>query len=155
MNAPELPIHDIVESPLTSVWPLAWGWWLLIALTVALLTSAIWMLLRHHRRQAAKRSGLRYLQQPQQSLSTVNQLAKRLALAYFPTQQVAPLQGAGWHQFLIATYPPSGQQTFSQQLTPYTDMQYQPVTDEQVDAYRQLILDWAQRALPPKGATYV
>lgn len=155
MNGVELPLHDIVDNPITSIWPLAWGWWVLALLIIIAVAVLIHALVKYQRRQTPKRLALRYLHAPQPTFSAVNQVAKRVALSYFPADQVASLQGERWHQFLITTYPKRGRDNFSQHLIPFTDQQYQSAHDDQVAKYQALITDWVRHALPPREATNV
>lgn len=84
-------------------WPPAPGWWVLAALLVAALGLTWW----HRRRSALRRAALTELRRLELSqlddtrLSAgVNQLLRRVALACFPREQVAPLSGEAWLRFL-------------------------------------------------------
>jgi hypothetical protein len=86
-------------------WPPAPGWWALGALLLVSMGWAIW----YRKRSALRRAALTELRRLAQDepddtrLSAgVNQLLRRVALAYFPHKQVAGLSGKAWLEFLEA-----------------------------------------------------
>ncbi len=108
---PERPLlsilHDIYTPEGVSWWPLAPGWWLLLALGLGLL---IFFLLRWHRGnslQRAARAELKRIRhefqthQQQNRLSMeINILLRRVALTRAPRSLVAGLMGEEWLKFL-------------------------------------------------------
>jgi hypothetical protein len=103
-------LRDIHLPPPVGWWPPAPGWWLLAALALAALLALGWWLLRRHRRRRYRRLALaqaqhlyRQWQQQQDDgayLQAINRLLKQTALAAYPRQQVAALDGADWLVFL-------------------------------------------------------
>jgi flagellar biosynthesis/type III secretory pathway M-ring protein FliF/YscJ len=64
MPAEQLPLHDIhLPEPISFFWPLAPGWWLLLAFVLVLILVSIWIL-RFRKRNAAKRFALDYVLTP-------------------------------------------------------------------------------------------
>ena len=100
---------NIVPDPI-GWFPLAPGWWLLIALTIALVTLATVGLVRYYRRNAYRRRALRELefisqafehhQDMKQLAKECNHLLKATALQVWPREPVAPLHGDEWLAFL-------------------------------------------------------
>ena len=109
--APDLALlhglRDIHLPDSVSWWPLAPGWWLLLALSSLLL----WFLLRTWRQRGAlRRQALKELQliqdrfeqegESRQLALELSTLLRRVALVRFPREQVAGLQGEQWLGFL-------------------------------------------------------
>lgn len=93
-------LHDIVEPlPVSLFWPLATGWWILIALIVA---TGVWITvkwLKTWRVNAYRRQALLELQQID-DMNALPLILKRAALAAYPRESVASLRGAEWITFL-------------------------------------------------------
>lgn len=106
-------LHDIHQPTALSLWPFAPGWYVVIGLVLLGLIGAIWWGWRWYRHGRVKRAALRMLSQyekqyyqhanAQQTSADLNELLKRVALAYFPREQVAQLCGKDWILFLNAT----------------------------------------------------
>ena len=102
-----LDLRDIHAPLPPSMWPPAPGWWLLaVVLLAGLLVLARWA----SRRWQHARLRRRVLQQLQQMepgdrglAACVSMLLKQVALARFPRQQVAALNGQAWLEFLDRT----------------------------------------------------
>lgn len=105
-----LPLRDLHLPDGVSWWPLAPGWWALIALAAV---GLVWLLLkyRQYRRQsAARRYALKqmklyaeaYAQHRNAVLlgSQLSELLRRTMLAYAPRRNVAGLTGEDWLAFL-------------------------------------------------------
>ena len=87
-------------------WPLAPGWWIVLALTIiGSLLFGRWIRRRYrraHYRRAAL-SQLRLLTASEATTTDINQLLKAAALRGFPAEQVAALYGQLWQDFLRNT----------------------------------------------------
>ena len=97
-------LRDIVIPDAPSIWPFSTGLWLaLIAVTAILIYIGLqWY--SAHKRNAYRRAGLELLA----GASTVHEVSvilKRVALVVYPREQVAPVYGEQWAQFLDATCP--------------------------------------------------
>jgi hypothetical protein len=109
------PAH---APPAIGWWPLAWGWWLLLALLLVLIAAAWavrWYLKKHPRKTTEQRPSLRQLQQL--ALSQLDQIAqqdddtelarelthllRRYAVSRFGRANVAELSGTAWLDFVI------------------------------------------------------
>jgi len=100
----ELPLRDIHLPADIGWWPLAPGWWLLLAMTL-LLALGLGLLVRFRRRRRLRRLALAQLGNLQtlegnQLAAALSRLLRQAALAHFPRHQVAGLTGAAWLQFL-------------------------------------------------------
>ncbi len=110
MNPAELPIRDLHLPDPVSFWPLAPGWWVLIALVAIGLVVLLRKALQAHRESAARRLALRQLKQHAgdymrhgnavQLATELSELLRRTMLAYAPRQEVAGLTGEEWLSWL-------------------------------------------------------
>lgn len=95
------PLADLKDIHLpdpVSMWPLALGWWLLLALALVVVLLLVWAY-RRYQSQAARRlamSALKEADSPQQIMV----ILKSLCLNYFSREQVAGLYGEPLKHFL-------------------------------------------------------
>lgn len=112
-NSPLQALRDIHLPPPISFWPPALGWYLL-ALVIIVVGMFIGIsIIKYLRRTKARRIALEelnllekeYLQNnnAEMVLSTLSQLLRRVALAYYPRKKVAGLHGERWLEFLDET----------------------------------------------------
>lgn len=146
----DLPLKDIVDAHDIHWWPLAWGWWLCLVMVIAAFAALAYWLYQRKRKQQGLLLLQQTLAQPQTSITAVNLAVKQAALCYYPRQQIASLEGASWHAFLVAQVSAAQRDAFAEQLAPYTPLQYQQPPAEAITAYQQLLLDWAAKAWPPR-----
>ncbi len=102
-------LKDIHLPPAPSWWPPAPGWWLLGAVLVLVTLWIGWRALRAYRRRARLRRVLARLDELERSyrpehacefVAAISALLRRVALARYPREQVAPLSGREWLEFL-------------------------------------------------------
>jgi hypothetical protein len=103
-----LPLRDIHLPDPVSWWPLAPGWWVLLALLSIIVGFAFYMY-RRYQRAALQRSAQHALRDiaaqwqksadPQALARELSILLRRLCLSCYPREQVAGLTGSAWlHQ---------------------------------------------------------
>lgn len=115
MEPNELPLRDIHLPDAIGWWPLAPGWWIVIAL---LSIGAVWLLisvLRKRRHNAPRRYALRelaaieadYLRHRNAVIfaKQMSELLRRGMLAYAPREDVAGLSGSAWLSWLDSDLP--------------------------------------------------
>jgi len=148
-------LKDIRTPALIESWPPAYGWWLLLILVlvgVCLLT--IW-LIKVRKIRLPKRQALKALQQIDGSsldcVSQLNQLLKRVAMTYFPNQDVQKMHGKNWIAFLVKTLPNKNSNDFSESFKLMQQTLYQPHTSENTEfpSYCKSVETWIKHALPP------
>ncbi len=110
MDPQQLPqLKDIHLPADPSIWPLALGWWLLLALSLAIavwffFTGRKYLCIKKHKRMLFDELAQlekKLTDSPDKSLVTeTNILLRRLALAYYPNAKVASLTGGDWLKFL-------------------------------------------------------
>jgi hypothetical protein len=105
------PVAGLIDIPLpqeVSLWPETWA--SRIAVVVLLVTAvvAIWRFISYRRANRYRREALAELTRiasapdtvPNELAAQLSLLVRRTALAAFPRQQIAPLNGAAWLAFL-------------------------------------------------------
>jgi hypothetical protein len=110
MDPEQIPLRDLHLPEVINWWPLAPGWWLVIAIAVAGLGYAIRLYLRKYARGAARRHALRQFnaltaefEQHHDAVaftSHLSELLRRTMLAYAPRNEVAGLTGDAWLRWL-------------------------------------------------------
>ena len=106
-------LRDIHLPHAIGWWPLAPGWYALAVLFISLSTLVIVFVARSYVSGGARRQAQRLLTEYQQqylqdahhqsAAARVSELLKRVALVYFPREEVASLQGEAWIVFLNST----------------------------------------------------
>lgn len=107
---PLAQLRDIHLPEVIGWWPLALGWIALFVLGFSLCLLALFYIRRHYHRGRARREGLRLLMQyekeyqqgasPQLVSAQISDILRRMALVYFPREEIAGLQGELWLDFL-------------------------------------------------------
>ena len=103
---PEMMLSQLAplrEPMAISWWPLAPGWWIVMALCIAMLTGCVIWLRKRRLKTAYRRAALvalNELRARQAHQEELNWLLKAAALRAYPQQQVAALHGTQWQQFL-------------------------------------------------------
>jgi hypothetical protein len=110
MDPKQIPLRDLHLPEAVSWWPLAPGWWFLIALALFALGYLLHRYLRHRSQGAARRHALRQLdvltvefEQHGDAVafsSNLSELLRRTMLAYAPRRDVAGLTGDEWLRWL-------------------------------------------------------
>jgi Domain of unknown function (DUF4381) len=106
-------LHDIHLPAPIGWWPLAPGWYFLIALALLLIALLVYFAHRFYKNGRAKQEALlllkNYEQQYQRGADSqlismkISELLRRVALVYFPRAEVAGLKGKAWLDFLSTT----------------------------------------------------
>lgn len=106
-------LRDIHLPKPPGFWPMAPGWYCLAVMLLFLLGTVMYLLVRRHRRLRPKREALKLLMAYERQYAAqgsaavisakISELLKRLALVYFPRQEVASLHGDPWIEFLGST----------------------------------------------------
>ena len=108
---PLAQLQDIHLPDAIGLWPPAWGWWLLLFIIVATLSSVIYFVRRHRLRNAYRAFALAELKKIQSQYSSeknseylqaISILLRRTALSGFGTHFNASVKGEAWLQWLDA-----------------------------------------------------
>ena len=110
---PLAQLRDIHLPQPIGWWPVSWGWIVLVVLLLIILGVGVSYLRRRIRLARPRREGLRllmsYEKEYQQGMSSplvcarISELLRRVALSYFPREDIAGLQGEMWIDFLNKT----------------------------------------------------
>tara|TARA_Y100001956_G_scaffold81340_1_gene98658 strand:+ start:555 stop:1019 length:465 start_codon:yes stop_codon:yes gene_type:complete len=141
-----LPLQPMHLPEVPAWFPLAWGWWAVLA---AILVSlfVIWLILRwNKKRLAPKKTALRLLSHGEKPSEAI-ELVRQAALCYYPREEIAQLTGDKWYQFLDS-------QIKAPRFAPNQAIWQQVLYSKQPVANAdELIQDckvWVEQALPPK-----
>lgn len=148
---PLAQLKDIHSPTDVAVWPLDWGWWVVIALSFTLiLTLAIWAY-RRYRFYQAKREALASLRavsadQPDWP-ARMNTVLKRTAMTYFDAHRVAPLYGMAWMAFLHSTLPQKYRPHYCDGLSQLSHALYRQTSDTtNFDVCHSACMGWLRHA---------
>lgn len=99
-------LHPIATPEPAGWWPLAPGWWLIIALSLAVAAAIIYAAVNKSRRKRYRKEALALLtqlaQQRQPSIADINAVLKRTALYAYPRERndIARSYGQAWVAWL-------------------------------------------------------
>ena len=106
MDENALPLRDLHLPDVIGWWPLAPGWWVVLAITVGVLAYFTWRLYRRWQFYAPRRFALgelarfeaEYLEHRNPAMlgKQLSELLRRSMLAYTPREEVAGLTGEDW-----------------------------------------------------------
>lgn len=105
----QLQLQDIHLPESASFWPLALGWWILIAAIVLIASWLIIKALKQAKRKKYQRTILAKFKVLEQKLKAnpsnaavaeINTLLRQLAITYYPRSEIASLTGGDWLHFL-------------------------------------------------------
>lgn len=110
MEPSSIPLRDVHLPDAIGIWPLAPGWWVLIAVTLVLAGVGLRYLWQSYRLGASRRVALRALGRlhadykhhgnPVAFAAEVSELLRRAMLAYSRRAEVAGLTGQAWLDWL-------------------------------------------------------
>jgi len=121
MDPQQIPLRDLHLPDAVSWWPLAPGWWFVIALAVTGLAYLLRWYMRTRARGAARRHALRQLDQLTADFELhhdairfsreLSELLRRTMLAYAPRGEIAGLTGDAWLAWLEKQRPAPVEET--------------------------------------------
>jgi hypothetical protein len=110
MDPEQIPLRDLHLPAEIGWWPLAPGWWILIAVVLGLMLWYAWLVFLRWRANRARRVALRELAHiarhyeqngdSVQLAKELSELLRRALLAYAPRKDVAGLTGERWLAWL-------------------------------------------------------
>ena len=92
-------LHDVVLPASVRWWPLAPGWYAVLALLALAGAWLAWRSWKHRQANAYRRAALRELA-AQRNVSAIAELLRRTALVIAPRPVIAGLTGAAWTEWL-------------------------------------------------------
>jgi hypothetical protein len=154
-------LADISAPNAVAIWPLAWGYWVAIAIAITVLTIVTVSLLKYYRLNQQKKSALAYIQAlacSDSDYATKIQITlKQLCGHYFEHERATTMHGNQWLGFVKDKYKGTKLAELENALHLIQTGIYAP-TSTQSDSDTQTknetikagIVDWITKSLPIK-----
>lgn len=137
-------LQDIIHPEPIGAWPWAIGYWLVLALVIALITLLVIWLRKRARDFAPKKAAKQLLNQLDKQAtsyaSDVNSLLKRTAMSYLSREAIASLDGEAWAAWLDSYLPEHKRQRIGPLLA--KRHQATPLTLAEANELHQLTQAW-------------
>ncbi|MFG7352341.1 DUF4381 domain-containing protein [Shewanella oncorhynchi] len=137
-------LQDIIHPEPIGAWPWAIGYWLVLALVIALITLLVIWLRKRARDLAPKKAAKQLLNQLDKQapsyVSDVNSLLKRTAMSYISREAIASLDGEAWAAWLDSYLPEHKRQHIGPLLA--KRHQATPLTLAEANELHQLTQAW-------------
>lgn len=137
-------LQDIIHPEPIGAWPWAIGYWLVLALVIALITLLVIWLRKRARDLAPKKAAKQLLNQLDKQAtsyaSDVNSILKRTAMSYLSREAIASLDGEAWAAWLDSYLPEHKRQRISPLLA--KRHQATPLTLAEANELHQLAQAW-------------
>lgn len=137
-------LQDIIHPEPIGAWPWAIGYWLVLALVIALITLLVIWLRKRARYFAPKKAAKQLLNQLDRQAtsyaSDVNSLLKRTAMSYLSREAIASLDGEAWAAWLDSYLPAPKRQRIGALLA--KRHQASPLTLAEANDLHQLAQAW-------------
>jgi hypothetical protein len=151
-------LADISVGQTPSIWPLAWGWWVLILLIVVIIFGIFWIATRYINKHKLKRSALKAVKNisdsEAQALSKLHAILRSAVMHYFPFENLNSLQGHEWQERLQVSamhYKKVDEQCLTQ-LSQLEASLYTKQPSISVDDAKSAVYLWIKHCLPPAAA---
>ena len=115
MDPTQIPLRGLHLPDSIGWWPLAPGWWIVIALSIAGLLFLARRMVGRRRESAARRHAIRQLEKSTSAFAEhgdtvrlgkeVSEILRRTMLAYAPRSEIAGLTGDAWLEWLDRDLP--------------------------------------------------
>lgn len=151
-------LADVSLGQKPSIWPLAWGWWVVIVLAFLAIAVIVWFVTAHIRKHKFKRKALRAVQSVSknetQALANLHAVLRRAVMHYFGPQNISSLQGDSWQQFLQdrAKDAKKIDHESLSQLAELESSLYTKLPSISVDDAKQAVSLWIRHCLPPAAS---
>ncbi|MCJ8272531.1 MAG: DUF4381 domain-containing protein [Psychrosphaera sp.] len=162
MNAQEGQIADIHVPMEVSMWPPAYGWWIVLLLVLITLFTVFKLVRKWRKNRVQRNFALDELKavnlEHYAAWQQINEIMKRAAMVYYPRTQVAALTGEKWKAFLLEGLGKKTASKMPEFDDNWLNFAYTPVVDQQqVQSYHQFAQVWLTKGLlrnkPTAGAT--
>ncbi|WP_394220990.1 DUF4381 domain-containing protein [Alteromonas gracilis] len=152
---PLAQLRDIHVPAEVNIWPLDWGWWVLLAVFLLALFGLFKAITAHIRHNKARKEALVLLEMisAQQSNWPValNSILKRTAMSYYPTQKVAGLYGKQWQAFLTSALKSSDNKLESDLALLVSSVYQATPSPSDFETCKGAVKNWLLKAKLPKN----
>ena len=151
-------LADVSLGQTPSIWPLAWGWWVIIVLVILVMVSIVWFVAAYIRKHQFKRRALQavnnIVNDEPQALANLHAVLRRAAIHYFGSKEINSLQGEAWQRFLQdkAKRTSKIDEKSLAQLAQLESSLYTKEQSIQVDDAKQAVTLWIKHCLPPAAS---
>lgn len=146
-----LELKDIHVPEQISNYPVAYGWWLLVALLIFITVISINKLRKAAKRNQVKKQALAQLKNnPEMTISDTIALLKWAAMHYFSRAELAKLFGNSLQSFYTSHLPNKHQENFTNLSEQAFINQYHANASTDENLHQAAVL-WLTHALPPKA----
>ena len=136
-NASLQDLHDIVLPQAPGIWPLAIGWWLLIAILIISAAFLIKTLVNYSQQWKIKRLAIAKLNTCK-DCNDINQLIKQVAIHYCDDANISSLTGNNWVDFIDRNLSISSKS----ELIDINNALYTPHHADFFDQYKIIAAQW-------------
>lgn len=151
-------LADVSLGQTPSIWPLAWGWWLVIVFAILALAGIFWFVAAYIRKHKFKRKALKAItsitNDEPQALASMHAVLRRVAMHYFGSQEINSLQGDSWQQFLQdkAQFTKKIDDKSLAQLAQLESSLYAKEASIDFGDAKQAVTLWIKHCLPPAAS---
>jgi len=144
-------LHDLALPPEPAWWPLAPGWYVLLAFALVFALALLHRTWQRWRANGYRRAALRELESAR-GAAAIAEVLRRAALATAPRSEIAQLSGAPWADWLAGRCPEPLPESVRLQLT--RGVYGRPGDSEDSGALHEYAAIWIDRheAAPLGGA---
>lgn len=147
---PLAQLKDIHAPTEVSWWPLAWGWWALGVMIIAVIVLAMLVIKKRRALLQGKKDAVDALNQlslsGQDYAKNANAILKRFAMHYFADENPAGLHGKAWIEWLQShNKKPQHQAALAEALTAITQAQYQASVAQLPEATTQTLCNFIRQ----------
>lgn len=142
-NLPQL--RDIHLPPDVSWWPIAYGWWLIVALVV--LGGCLFHLIKYLRKKSKKLYAIHLLKNIQNdsavlAISSMSEILRRICIYKYP--QAVALTGKEWESFLLSKTKAVVSDKAKEILlnSPYMPKDAKGISSQDVEEVRRFCASW-------------
>jgi hypothetical protein len=151
LNQPLAQLKDIHLPEPVHNYPIALGWWLLLATLLITIVILVMKWQKRRRISKAKHLALKELKNTD-SADQIVTLMKWAAFQYFPRQEIASLHGQQLIEFLKEKLNDKYQEKFQTLCAEQLNSKYQSISNEEPNnTLKQAAQLWLSQALPPKS----
>ena len=157
-NSTPLPLASLHLPEPPGAWPVAWGWWAVLAAVILFIMIALLSWHKHKKNRRAKKAALKLLTNmcrreanPNKKVALANDLLRQACLAYYPRGMLASLHGSAWYEFLDMQSAVKNASSFTANQAEWQQALYQkqPVSEALAIGLIQQVEQWIEQTLPP------